>query len=216
MIETTDSPVIVLFAKKPIPGLVKTRLLDTYSEQQAADIASGLLLATVDRVYTDWPGKVIVSVWPDDDHPGFAEIKQNYDVEFTRQVPGDLGQKMLAVLRQGIESCGAAAVFGCDIPHIDADILKTAFNLLRDGQNIIGPTEDGGFYLLGLTQIDKKIFDNIEWGTESVFERTMNNLHDCEITKPETLATLRDIDTADDVAWALQSFDFLRDYLPEL
>ncbi len=211
-----SSPAIYLFAKKPAPGEVKTRLLDTFTAQQAADIATGLLRASVERVCAAWSGQVIVSVWPDDDHSSFTWIKQNHDITFTRQIPGNLGQKMLAVLREGVAMHGAAAVFGCDIPHLDPIILHKVFESLHDGHNVIGPTDDGGFYLIGLTQVEENMFNDIEWGTESVFERTLSNLRDCGVPKPEILPPQRDIDTAQDVEWAVQSFSWLRAYLPVL
>ncbi|MDH3695288.1 MAG: TIGR04282 family arsenosugar biosynthesis glycosyltransferase [Gammaproteobacteria bacterium] len=211
-----NTPVVYLFAKKPVPGSVKTRLLDEFSMQQAADIASGLLHATVARVCAVWPGQVIVCVWPDDNHPEFTQIKQKNSVEFSQQVTGDLGQKMHAALQEGITNHGAAAVLGCDIPHISKETLQSAFQSLCDGRNAIGPTDDGGFYLLGLTQANEKIFDNINWGTGSVLDRTLSGLERCKIAKPELLPSLRDIDTAEDVRWALQTFAWLHDYLPVL
>jgi len=211
-----NSPVIYLFAKKPVPGLVKTRLLDEFSMQQAADIASGLLHATVDRVCAAWPGQVVVSVWPDENHPAITKIKQKFDVQFDVQVPGELSHKMRAALHEGIAKHGAAAVLGCDIPHISKEILQSTFQSLCDGQNVIGPTEDGGFYLIGLTQVEDKIFENIDWGTESVLDCTLSGLDRCEIASPELLPSLRDLDTAEDVRWALQSFAWLHDYLPVL
>ncbi len=211
---SVTKPIIYLFAKKPVQGEVKTRLLDEFNTREATDIAVGLLRATVDRVYAAWPGRVVISVWPDDNHPEFIRIKQKYDIAFTSQAPGDLGRKMYAALNKGIVDYGAAAVLGCDIPHIDVAVLAHSFHCLSNGRNVIGPAADGGFYLLGLTQTHPKMFKDIDWGTESVLQGTLKQFKQCGIAIPEMLATMRDIDTAADVRWTMQTYDWLRDYLP--
>ena len=194
-----DKPRLYLFAKAPVPGAVKTRLTNRCTADQAAEIAAVLIRATVDLAVSEWPGEKYLCVWPDTSHPLFRELSTEYGLNLVVQADGDLGQKMYASLYQGIIQRGAAAVMGCDVPHCPGNVLNQAYTSLQAGQNVIGPSVDGGFYLLGMCQLNRAIFSEVKWGSSDVYETTLGSFHKHEIVSPVQLTTLRDIDYWDDL-----------------
>ena len=191
---------LTIFAKEPIPGRVKTRLHGFLSETLCARLADQLLMDAVKNAIDYWPGEVCVAAWPEKDSAYFRQLSDQNNIEIVQQIEGDLGEKMSAELRRGIERAGAAAVVGADIPHLDNSIYSSAFDLLSSGRDTVGPTEDGGFYFLGLTRMPDKIFKQITWGNNQVMERLNQNVIDFNMVL-EPLPMYRDIDEWTDLQW---------------
>lgn len=166
---SADIP-LILFAKAPIAGQVKTRLSSHCSAQQAADIAGLLMQASVEKVLQAWPGKVVLSAAIDIEHSFFRTMADTYGVEIVQQVQGHLGVKMHQALKQ---QGFPAAVMGCDVPHVSGDDLAKAYEHLLAGQSVIGPAHDGGYYLLGLASDQPELFDSKPWGTNQVQSLTL-------------------------------------------
>ena len=145
-----DKPILYLFAKTPLAGKVKTRLMEKCTAEQAAQIAAVLVEETIALATSNWPGEICLCVWPDINHSIFQELTRKYGLNITLQSSGDLGVKMSAALGEGIIQKGAAAVMGCDVPHCSGAVLKEAYEALEARHNVIGPSVDGGFYFLGL------------------------------------------------------------------
>lgn len=206
-------PKLYLFAKTPVPGEVKTRLTKMCTAEQAAEIASVLIKATVELAVSAWQGEICLCVWPDKNHPLFRELATKYALNITRQVDGDLGAKMCASLGEGIIQQGAAAVMGCDVPHCPGVVLKEAYKALEARHNVIGPSVDGGFYFLGLYQFHPAIFDGVSWGCTNVYRATLSNLQKCKFAAPDRLSILRDIDYWDDLVDAAKVFNQLKPYV---
>src|SRR5689334_23308224 len=105
---------------------------------------------------------------------------------------------MHRALAYGIARHGAAAVLGCDVPHCPWDVLDDAEAALARGDCVLGPADDGGYYLLGLTQARAELFEGIAWGGPDVLAATLARATalDIEFT---LLPRLRDIDTAADL-----------------
>lgn len=202
---------LLLFAKAPIAGKVKTRLQPHCSTQQSAEIAQILLQITAARATQYWPGLVVLSVGLNKDHPSLQSIAHCHQIELVAQCEGDLGAKM----HHAFERYGyPAAVMGCDAPHFDASVLSAAHAELEAGNNVIGPSEDGGYYLLGLQQSAPSIFENVNWGGEQVFADTLKNA-DRELIKFHRLTELNDIDRWADVQSVADKLPALKAYLAE-
>jgi len=200
---------LILFAKAPIAGKVKTRLRSHCSDQQAADIAERLMQASIQRACEAWPGKVYLSVWLDHDHPFFTEMLQEYPIEILHQCDGDLGEKM----RDALESQGyPAGVMGCDAPHVSRDSLQSAYRELAQGRSVIGPALDGGYYLLGLAERADALFKNKPWGQNEVFAQTLLSANRLELELYH-LDALNDVDEWPDLLEALEQLPTLKDYL---
>jgi rSAM/selenodomain-associated transferase 1 len=205
-------PELILFAKQPLPGEVKTRLLPDYSPERAAEIAAFLIRATVELAASSWPGDVALHVWPDVDHPLFQELAREFHIRLAPQAGGDVGARMLSALRAGVERHGCAAVMGCDVPHCGWDVLDLANDLLARGKNVLGPTEDGGYYFIGLQEARPELFENMPWGGNQVLPMTLARAEAAGM-EFDLLAQLRDIDTARDLWLIAQKFEPLKKFL---
>lgn len=200
---------LLLFAKAPIAGRVKTRLQSHCSAEQAAKIAEVLMEQSIQKAIQYWSGPVYLSVWLDQAHPFLQTMASRYSVSITRQCEGDLGAKMNHALKQyGYP----AAVMGCDVPHISSEVLEQAQQVLSDGRSVIGPSEDGGYYVLGLTEPAAHLFRGVNWGTSRVFEQTLERAslrqHDLY-----HLPTLIDIDEWTDLQAVRKTLPSLDSYL---
>jgi len=203
---------LLLFAKAPIAGRVKTRLQTHCTGQQAADIAQILMDVSLRKATQYWPGPVYLSVWLDKDHWYFEKMTSQYRVSITQQCAGDLGAKM----KHALEKFGyPAAVMGCDVPHISSTTLQAANRALSAGRSVIGASEDGGYYLLGLTQSAEDLFSDISWGSSEVFEKTIVRAQASSLDF-EQLPMMMDIDEWSDLQAARTNVPELNEYLESL
>jgi rSAM/selenodomain-associated transferase 1 len=186
-------PGIAIFARAPVPGSAKTRLIPALGADRAAEIAATLLQLTVARVTEFWPGEVYLYVTPDSAHPLFKQLAADFHVHLRVQAEGDLGTRMLATLNELIASHGAGAVIGSDVPHCPGHVIERAYELLARGGDVIGPCEDGGYYLIGMQAAPSSLFDGITWGTDTVLRETQRRA-DAAGIEIEILTTLNDVD----------------------
>lgn len=190
-----NAPTLMLMTKSPIPGEVKTRLHTHVSAKTAAAIAMMMIEDTVEIVSQNWPGKTQLLVSPNIDHPSLQELANTHQIPLAVQAPGDLGSKMEAALQRGLKSAPAAAIMGCDIPDVSGQILKATYQRLTEGSNVLGPTADGGFYMIGLRHCLSNIFSGIAWSTPSVLEIVLDRLRQDSATRIDfLLPCLQDID----------------------
>lgn len=205
-------PDLILFAKQPRTGETKTRLMPVYTAEQAAEVAVSLIRATVELAVSSWPGDIYLYGAPDADHPLFHELAHEFSIKLAPQAEGDLGKKMLYALRDGIVRQGSAAVLGCDVPHCGWEILDHANERLARGRNLLGPTDDGGYYFIGLQQAWVELFSDVQWGGCRVLSTTLKRAEEIGV-EFELLTTLTDIDTAPDLWLAARKVEALRRYL---
>lgn len=197
---------LIIFAKAPIAGQVKTRLQSHCSAAQAAEIAEILLSQTLHKATQAWPGRVILSVSLDSDHPLFRQMQQRYGVDVAVQCEGDLGAKMLGAFE---EFGYPAAIIGADAPHVQSTALQQAHHALLDGRDVLGPSLDGGYYLLGLSQVQATLFSDMPWGGCDVLGITQQRAQR-EFTQ---LEPLNDVDHWPDVLQTAQQLPELAAYL---
>ena len=190
-------PALLLFAKTPRPGAVKTRLCPPLSAAQAAGLAEWMIRRTVALALSAWPGAVSLWVWPDVGHPLWRALA-GPRLRILPQCPGDLGAKMGHALDWAIRRYGAAAVMGCDVPQCPPAVLHGAARSLAGGREVIGPAADGGYYLIGLTRLRAAPFAGMTWGGRWLFARTLGRLR-AGGRRPLVLPRLRDLDTWTDV-----------------
>ena len=206
---TSDSIPLLLFAKAPIAGKVKTRLMPRCSAEQASDVAELLMEASIQQACESWPGAVYLSAWLDLEHDFFVKMQQSYPISITQQCEGDLGEKM----RHGLARFGyPAAVMGCDAPHVLSSTLQLAYESLSRGKSVIGPSEDGGYYLLGLCQDANALFSDMPWGGDQVLGETFSRAASIDLNLYE-LSPLNDVDEWQDLLNAAQQLPSLRRYL---
>ena len=211
MNNTASTIPILLFAKAPVAGDVKTRLQPSCTASQAADIAKILLEESIRKATSYWGGSVILCVWPDMDNDFIQIMARRYPITLVNQSKGDLGEKMA----DAFEVYGyPAAIMGCDVPHISAQTLRDAYLALVAKNNVLGRSEDGGYYLIGLSSSHPEVFDGIDWGSNKVYEATI------KIAKRQSLGfqklpQLNDVDTWQDVRQTAPLLPALSKYMAE-
>lgn len=186
---------LLIFVKNPEKGKVKTRLAKTVGDDKAYKIYLKLLNFTIQVVKkVDAKKQIWYSSFIDDsDGLGGPDFKKKL------QHGKNLGQRMLKAFQSGFEDhFEKIVIIGSDCPGITPKIINDAFTGLNQNEVVIGPSEDGGYYLLGLRKLIPGIFEDIPWSTEQVFFETVNVLKK-EEKDFELLPVLNDIDTAEDL-----------------
>lgn len=188
---------LIIFAKAPVPGQVKTRLTPDYSHFQASIIHQQLLEHTVSNLHHMKGVDVELHCAPDQEHKFFKYLKHQYQIKLAVQSEGDLGQKMSAAMHNALTNYNKVALIGSDAPAISRSYIYKAFDALDVNSAVIGPAEDGGYVLVALSKSHSEMFDQIEWGTEKVLQQTIDTL---KPAFPILLDTLWDLDRTEDVA----------------
>ncbi|HRI62333.1 MAG TPA: TIGR04282 family arsenosugar biosynthesis glycosyltransferase [Saprospiraceae bacterium] len=185
---------LLIFIRNPQSGKVKTRLARTAGDAEALRIYHILLKKTraaalgvqAERwlFYSDFINQN--DEWPETDFS--KKIQAN----------GDLGERMEQAFRQAFEA-GAkkVVIIGSDCPELTGEILQRAFDKLDEADFVLGPASDGGYYLLGMKELEASVFHGIEWSTETVRARTLEKIQaagkSCAL-----LPVLSDVDTEED------------------
>ena len=188
---------MIIFTREPEPGLTKTRLMPYYTPEQCAEIHR-CMLKDIGRQAKQVDADVIVS------HTGGEPVflKSVFDERrcaFTRQRGEDLGMRMRNAISDALDAGYEKAVLiGTDIPEIEAESLEAAFALLDAYDTILGPTADGGYYLIGMKEVYPEAFNVKTYGTASVFEETLASIGRSGHTAG-TADTYHDIDIPEDI-----------------
>ena len=184
---------VIVFAKAPLPGQVKTRLQPRLSPEQSAALHAALIERTIVVASAAEIGPVELCCAPDSNHPLFARMRDQYCVELTHQDDGDLGARMARALERRIAVNQAAILVGTDCPVMTAGYLRSAADALDAYRVVLGPAEDGGYVLVAARQVVAAMFTTMQWGTDSVLAVTRARLAAAGIAHHE-LATLWDLD----------------------
>ena len=195
----SHEPVLILFAKKPIAGKVKTRLCPPLSSDQAQQVAIQLIKLSVETASAHWPGDIELCVWPDTEDEFLIGLSKQYDIELSTQVSGDLGRKMQVAMAKKVNMGHKAMVIGVDVPQCSAENLMTAYTALKYDKNVIGPTVDGGYYCIGVNNPDATMFDNVHWGSEMAYAQTLSSCARAGIKFDTILQCLNDLDNYEDL-----------------
>ncbi len=168
------SATIIVFAKAPVPGAVKTRLIPALGAAGAARFAERLVRQAIDTAQAALPGAVELCCAPDATHPFFRGIE---GVTLAEQGAGDLGARMHRALERALRGAGAALLIGADCPALSGDHLHAAADALRgDSDVVLGPAEDGGYVLIGARRVVPELFQEITWGGARVLDQQRDRL----------------------------------------
>ena len=189
---------LIVFAKAPLPGFAKTRLIPALGAAGAARLAERLLRHAVAQAVAAEVGPVSVCCTPDTGHPVFARLAAEHGVALSLQGDGDLGARMDRALSQALKRHPAALLIGTDAPGLDAPLLRQARDALREHDAVFGPALDGGYTLVGLTHAAPGLFDAMAWSTSAVMAETRARLRRLKLRHAE-LACLADIDEPADL-----------------
>ena len=183
---------IIVFAKAPVPGETKTRLIPRLGEWRAARLHKRLILHTLNTARAARCGEV--ELHGTRRHGFFKNLK----VPFRLQRGEELGERMYHALSKAKKP---AILIGSDCPMLTAEDLRRAARWLRGGTDVVlGPAEDGGYALIGARRVSRALFEGIAWGSDEVYEGTVKKLvgyrwralrRMWDVDRPEDLERLR-------------------------
>lgn len=185
---------IIVFVKNPILGKVKTRLAKTMGNKEALNVYTELVQITKRQVEALSAEKEVWYAW----EIGTNDLWDDFEFKKRVQIEGDLGEKMKHGFKTAFEEgCKKVILIGSDCPTLTTQILENAFHELENNDMVLGPSKDGGYYLIGMNAFYPCLFNNISWSTDIVLKQTE------EIAKNERvslvkLSVLNDIDNESD------------------
>lgn len=209
---------LVILTRYPDPGKVKTRLIPALGPEEAASLhkqmtehtlkwaaslakkSSGLLEIRFDGGNRDLLAEWLGSEW-----------------DYTHQGAGDLGDRMARAFQENFQiGKKEVVVVGTDCPQMTIFQVETAFDALKSHDLVLGPTIDGGYCLIGLKRIVPEVFTSMDWGTETVFQDTLERAKNAGLSV-KCLKPLRDVDVPEDLSvWEKASNQFLSIVIPTL
>ncbi len=186
---------LIIFAKNPEAGKVKTRLAATIGNEQALAVYNHLLNHTVSC--TEYlPIDKFVFYSNNIPHEDVWDLKHYFK---DLQIGKDLGERMKnavdATFEKGYEKI---VIIGTDCPELTGGIIMNAFEYLQNNDLVIGPAEDGGYYLIGSKKLHTEIFEDIKWSTAEVLNETIRKLNSLQLSY-FLLPELNDIDEEKDL-----------------
>ena len=191
---------MLVFTRTPLPGRVKTRLIPAIGAERAANLHRALLWRTVATAAEADVGPLGLWCTPASAHPFFDELQRGFGLELQVQSGADLGERMHRALAGTLAHAEGALLVGTDCPFLEAQDLREAADALATGADaVIGPAEDGGYYLIGVRRSDPAVFSGIEWGSERVLAATREKFHSLDWQWHE-LARRRDVDRPEDLS----------------
>lgn len=195
---------LVIFAKAPIPGQVKTRLCPPLTADEAATLHGSFVLDTLERTRTAvvklrLPLDRYLACSPSSTLVFFKIMEERQAVKLIDQEGDDLGARM----NQAFETMFASGykqvlIVGTDVPSLPLQHYQQALALLEKNDLVVGPALDGGYYLIGLNRPVPALFENIPWSTDRVLALTCEKADSLRLSHA-LLPAWRDIDTIDDV-----------------
>lgn len=185
---------LVLMTKYPEPGQVKTRLIPALNSEGAAKVHAKLAKRTYDILaQVAREQKVKLQVHYSGASPETFENWLGGDADYCEQVKGDLGDRLLAAANGN-----PVVIFGADTPDLSAALVEQSSAALKDHDVVIGPAEDGGYYLIGMTAQYSFLFEDMPWSTDKLLPETLRRLSVAK-KKVKMLEMLSDCDRPEDL-----------------
>ena len=183
-----NKSLLLVFAKNPTLGKVKTRLAKSIGKEKALEIYKALLKKTAS----------VLEELEVDIHLYYSDYIEKDDlfsslaIQKKRQIGEQLGERMSNAFRESLMAYDKVVIIGTDLWTLESQDVTNAFKALEHNTAVIGPSADGGYYLLGITEFLPQIFLNKQWGTSSVLP---NTLKDLKSIKHHLLTEKNDVDT---------------------
>ena len=201
--EMRNENLVIVFVKNTKLGQVKTRLAQSIGNADALYIYNRLLDITEHAT-----ASLAMDKWI-----AFSESAENTrwpDDKKIVQKGNDLGEKMKNAFNLGFaDGYQKIVLIGSDLPDITSEIIDNAFEKLNTCETVFGPAEDGGYYLVGMSQMHNFIFENKPWSQPNLLDLTLSELRDKDIST-NLLTPLNDIDTFEDLKNSSLFEDFVQ------
>jgi len=186
---------LIIFTRNPELGKVKTRLAKSIGDESALAVYKYLLNHTEKEARSIKAKKTVYysveihhnDIWGDNLY--HKDLQQG----------NDLGERMLNAFKGQFEKgCENVIIIGSDLPRLSSEIVEKGFKVLQNHDVVMGPAQDGGYYLLGMRQLEEALFKNKSWSTKQLLEETISELINKNLSF-SLLETLNDIDTFEDL-----------------
>lgn len=195
---TSADCAVVVFARAPVPGTAKTRLVPRLGAWRAARLQLRLTERALRTATAAALGEVVLCVTPRRNSPAFLSLSEKYRIAIALQGAGDLGERMSRALERALRTHRNVIVIGTDCPALKPLDLRRAARLLRGNCDVvIAPAEDGGYVLIGLRKPCPRLFKGVEWGSDSVLRETLARSKGLKV---KLVRTLWDVDRPEDLA----------------
>jgi rSAM/selenodomain-associated transferase 1 len=195
---------LVIFAKAPVAGQVKTRLCPPLTPDEAATLQGSFILDTLERSRAAiqkfrLPITRFLACAPSSTHVFFQIMAERHGVQLLEQTGENLGARMhaafIALVAKGFTRI---LIVGTDVPSLPLEHYRQAVEILRTHELVLGPAEDGGYYLVGLSKPVPELFCDIAWSTDQVLAQTRERAQQSGV-KTALLPVWRDVDTIEDL-----------------
>lgn len=193
MTDTGSGARIAVFAKAPVAGAVKTRLIPVLGAEGAAQLHATLAHHALATAREANPAMLQLWCSPDASHPFFPECAAHFGCELHTQRGADLGARMAHTFADH----APLILIGSDCPALRASHLAQAWHALQSNDAVFAPAEDGGYVLVGLARPAPPVFDGIDWGGGDVMRETRRRIVATALRSVE-LETLWDVDRPED------------------
>jgi rSAM/selenodomain-associated transferase 1 len=194
MSATTADLTVLVFARAPVAGTAKTRLIPLLGAEGAARAQAQLLRHSLATAAGAKPDRLQLWCAPDAAHPELRAAALRCGATLHAQQGRDLGERLAAAFATALAVSARAICIGSDCPALTvAHLREAAARLDEDCDAVLAPAEDGGYALIGLRRDEPRLFAGIDWGSERVLAQTRTRLRDCGLRWHE-LATLWDVD----------------------
>lgn len=198
---------LLIFAKAPEVGKVKTRLIPALGEKAACDLYQTMTETIVQRFASTNLCSVSLYCSPDSGHDFFTDLRSRFSLQTYAQTGRDLGEKMHIAMQHHFAHYEKVILIGTDCPAITKEYVVQALCALDDKDVVIGPAYDGGYVLIGMKQANDNVFCQVKWSSDTVLETTRQNL-EAEGLSHHLLQTLHDIDVPEDLCFLDKTFPY--------
>ncbi len=177
---------IIIMAKVPQAGNVKTRLQNILAPEECESLAEAFLKDAVNKAHTACEN-IFIAFFPRTEIQKLKKILPD-ESNFIEQTGENLGEKMSDAFQFVFEQkTDSIVMIGTDSPTFPFDYIEQAFEFLETNSEIVlGKTDDGGFYLIGLRVLRREIFENVAWSSPKTFEQVFENVRNLELHLRET------------------------------
>ena len=195
----------MLFAKAPIAGAVKTRLIPAIGAAAAAQLHGQLLNRVLETLIVANVGPVELCCAGEPAHQFFVDCRQRFGIALTRQCDGDLGERMRHAFDRALSGATCALIVGADCPSVTADDVRDAAAQLGSHDATLIPARDGGYVLIGARATHDEMFAAIDWGSANVLASQRERFRALgwrwhegatrwDVDRPEDLAQLAELE----------------------
>jgi rSAM/selenodomain-associated transferase 1 len=186
---------LIIFVRNQQKGKVKSRLAQSIGDDKALEVYKYLLQFTRDITHSVNCNHFVF-------YSSYVHVQDMFDDDyFSKHVQEgeDLGERMMNAFKKVFElGCKKVCIIGSDCNELTPDIFEQAFEKLGSNDVVVGPSADGGFYLLGMNQLQENIFKGKDWGTSTVLDDTLTSIDSAGVSH-SLLPQLNDIDTIEDL-----------------